>query len=230
MWPKIWRLAQRVDMVSGSAWAEAVDATDTFRYMAYSILAIMIMGVTSIMLAFNKPEVARRNQCAPVSPAKMNAQLFAGNLIFTASVWALFGVITYVLSGQPGFGPNLLLLYLNTLVFSIAALSIAFLRGKLIKSPIAQSAVANVVSLGISFLSGIFVPQFLLGDTVLKIASFTPGYWYVKAVETIRDISVYSPQNLRPVFTDMLIQLGFAAALFVIAMVISKQKRQGADR
>jgi ABC-2 type transport system permease protein len=219
----------QVDVLSSDAQVKAGDITDTFRYMAYSIIAILIMGITSIMLAFNKPELARRNQCAPMSPSKMNLQLFAGNLIFTVAVWAVLGLITYFLSGQPDFGPNLLLLYLNTLVFSITALAIAFLAGKFIKRQIAQAAVANVVSLGMSFISGIFVPQFLLGDTVLKIASFTPSYWYIKAVETIKNISVYNLENLRPVFEAMAIQLAFAAACLVVALVASKQKRQNAN-
>jgi ABC-2 type transport system permease protein len=141
----------------------------------------------------------------------------------------LLGILAYILSGQKGIGPNLLLLYLNTLVFSITALSIAFLAGKFIKGYGAQSAVANVLSLGLSFISGIFVPQFLLGETVLKIASFTPTYWYIKAVEAIKDLSVYSFTNLKPVFADMLIQLAFAAACFIIALVASKQKRQNAN-
>ena len=219
----------QVDVLSSDAQVKAGDITDTFRYMAYSIIAILIMGITSIMLAFNQPELARRNQCAPMSPSKMNLQLFAGNLTFTVAVWAVLGLITYFLSGQPDFGPNLLLLYLNTLVFSITALAIAFLAGKFIKRQIAQAAVANVVSLGMSFISGIFVPQFLLGDTVLTIASFTPSYWYIKAVETIKNISVYNLENLRPVFEAMAIQLAFAAACLVVALVASKQKRQNAN-
>jgi ABC-2 type transport system permease protein len=218
--------AVKVEIAANAAQFKAGDVSDTFRYMAYTIIAILIVGVTSIMLAFNKPEVSLRNRCAPVSPAKVNMQLFAGNLLFTLAVWALLGVLAYLLSGQTGISPNLLLLYLNTLIFSIAALSIAFLAGKFIKGYGAQSAVANVLSLGLSFISGIFVPQALLGDTVLKIASFTPTYWYIKAVETISDLSVFSFENLKPVYTDMLIQLGFAAAFFILALAASKQKRQ----
>jgi ABC-2 type transport system permease protein len=221
--------AAPVSIASSTTQLKTGDVTDTFRYMAYTIIALLIMGITSIMMAFNKAEVARRNQCAPISPAKMNVQLFAGNLIFTLAVWFLLGILAYILSGQKGIGPNLLLLYLNTLVFSITALSIAFLAGKFIKGYGAQSAVANVLSLGLSFISGIFVPQFLLGETVLKIASFTPTYWYIKAVEAIKDLSVYSFTNLKPVFADMLIQLAFAAACFIIALVASKQKRQNAN-
>lgn len=221
--------AAQIDIASSTTQLKAGDVTDTFRYMAYTIIALLIMGITSIMMAFNKVEVARRNQCAPISPAKMNMQLFAGNLLFTLAVWFLLGILAYILSGQTGIGPNLLLLYLNTLVFSITALSIAFLAGRFIRGSAAQSAVANVLSLGLSFISGIFVPQFLLGETVLKIASFTPTYWYIKAVEAIKDLSVYSFSNLKPVFADMLIQLAFAAACFIIAMVASKQKRQNAN-
>jgi ABC-2 type transport system permease protein len=129
--------------------------------------------------------------------------------------------------GHAAMNPGILLLCLNALIFTIVCLSIGFLAGKYIKSGVAQSAFTNVVSLGVSFISGVFVEQELLGDTVLKIASFTPGYWYVRAVSAIRNLSAYSLGNITPVFYDMLIQLGFAAAFVIIALVSAKQKRVG---
>lgn len=46
-----------------------------------------------------------------------------------------------------------------------------------------QNAIVNTVSLGSSFLCGVFVQQELLGETVPSIARFLPAYWYVKAVD-----------------------------------------------
>ena len=93
---------------------------------------------------------------------------------------------------------NGLLLCINALVFTISALSISYLVGLLIKSRNAQSAIANVLSLGFSFLSGVFIPQELLSDKALAIASFNPTYWYVKANNVIGTLSNFSFDNLSP--------------------------------
>ncbi len=199
--------------------------TDTFRYLAYSILAIMLMGITSIMLAFNKNEVARRNSCAPLGPVRMNLQLFIGNAIFTIMVWALLCLISIGLSESFSFGPGIRLLCLNAFIASIIALAIAFLAGQFVKSSAAQAALTNVISLSVSFISGVFIPQFILGPTVLKIASFTPFYWYIKAVDTIGSLTSYTFNDIRPILGYILIQLGFAAAFIIIALVASKQKK-----
>ena len=205
--------------------AETNELTDTYRYLAYPILAIMLMGITSIMLAFNDAEVSRRNSCAPLSPVKANLQMFLGNAMFTVIVWGLLCLISVALSGSFNLGPGVRLLCLNAFIFSIVALSIAFLAGQFIKNGVAQAALTNVVSLGASFISGVFIPQYFLGTTVLKISSFLPFYWYIKAVDTIGNLSAYTFEDIRPIIGDMLIQLGFAAAIIIIALVASKQKK-----
>jgi ABC-2 type transport system permease protein len=204
--------------------------TESFRYLAYPILAILMMGITSIMMAFSKAEISRRNMCAPLSPSKMSLQLFLGNAVFAVIVWVLLCAISIALYGKSGLNTSVLLLCLNALVFTVFCASVAFLVGKFIKSPVVQAAVTNVVSLGICFLSGVFMDQYLLGETVLKIASFSPGFWYIKAVNGIKELTSFSFENLRPVFEYMLIQLAFAAACIVIALVASKQKKQNMAR
>ncbi len=214
-----------VEMKANIQQAQTNELTDTFRYLAYPILAIMFMGITSIMLAFNAGEVSRRNNCAPLGPVRFNMQIFIGNALFTIIVWGLLCLISIGLSDNLGFGPGIRLFCLNALVVSIVALSVAFLAGQFIKGPVAQAALTNVISLGTAFISGVFIPQFLLGQNVLKIASFTPFYWYIKATETIGSMPSYTFDDIKPVLGDMLIQLGFAAAFIVIALVASKQKK-----
>ena len=198
----------------------------SFRYMGYAIMAIMLTGVVAIMMAFNSPELYRRNLCAPIRPSAMSMQLFLGNILFMLINWLALCIVATILGKLTVLSPVILLLCLNTLIFSVSAMSIAFLAGKFVKSDIALAAVANVVSLGVSFLSGIFVPQELLGGTVQKIASFTPGYWYVKAVNTITGMTTVTFDSIKPVLGDMLIQLGFAAACIAIALLVTKQKKQ----
>lgn len=196
-----------------------------FQYFAYVILAVMLMGVTSFMMVFNEPELRNRNLCSPLKPSKMNFQIVLGNATFGFVAWAVLCAVVFLLYNKGTYDTGTVLLCLNALAFTIVGLAIGFLAGKFIKSHNVQAAVTNVISLGICFISGVFVNQELLGKTVLSIASFTPGYWYVKAVNDIRNMTAFNAQSIAPVIYSMLIQLGFALALIVIAMVVTKQKR-----
>jgi ABC-2 type transport system permease protein len=200
-----------------------------FKFQAYPIVAIMMTGITSIMLAFNNPEVSRRNLCSPLKPSRMSRYLFLCNLLFAVIVWAVLCVIALAMYGEFRLNMSVVLLCLNALVITLVSVSLGFLAGKFIRGDVAQAAVTNVVSLGMSFLCGVFIDQSLLGGSVQKIASFMPVYWYVKASNAIRDLSVFSFESLKPALGDMLIQLGFAAVFVVIALVATKQRRQTSE-
>jgi ABC-2 type transport system permease protein len=82
------------------------------------------------------------------------------------------------------------------------------------------------MALGTSFISGVFVPQEMLGDTVQTLASFTPTYWYILAINEIDTLVDFGSLSLQPTIRYMLIQLGFAIALLAVAMAVIRQKRQ----
>lgn len=196
-----------------------------FNYMAYSIYAILILGVCSVMIVFNNTDLKKRNHCSPVKLKDMNFQLILANLSFAVLTWFVMVLAALIMYGDYMFTSRGLLLLLNSFIFTFAALSISFLIGNIIHSKGAMSAAANVVSLGTCFISGVFVPQALLGKTVLKIASFTPNYWYVKSNNAIANMSNFSMENLTPVFFNMLVVLGFAVAILAITLVVIKQNR-----
>jgi ABC-2 type transport system permease protein len=151
--------------------------------------------------------------------------MILGNVSFAVITWFIMIFASFVMNGSYMFTVNGQLLLLNSFVFTMAALSISFLIGNLVKSRGAMSAAANVVSLGSCFIGGVMVPQALLGKTVLKIASFTPAYWYVRANNQIVNITSYNMSNLQPVIICMLIILGFAAAFLAVTISVIKQKR-----
>lgn len=221
-------LSQGTDVRMGSS-REAVSVNEKrsyyYNYMAYSLYAVLILGVCSIMMAFNNKDLKKRNLCTPVRLRSMNFQLILGNLTFAVAVWFILILASIIMYGSSMFTTKGLLLLLNSFIFTFAVLSISFLLGNIIKSKGAMSAAANVVALGTSFISGVFVPQALLGSTVLKIASFTPNYWYVKSNNIITGMSNMDMENLAPIFINMLIVIGFAAAVFAVTLVIIKQKR-----
>lgn len=196
-----------------------------YNYLAYSLFAILILGVCTVMMVFNKTDLRRRNLCSPLKLKSVNFQMILGNLSFAAIAWFALIFTSLIMYGSYMFTAKGLLFILNSFVFTFAALGISYLLGNIITSKGALSAAANVVSLGTCFISGIFVPQAYLGKTVLKIASFTPTYWYVKSNNTIADLGSYNMESLTPIFQNMLIVIAFAVAALAITLVLSKQRR-----
>ena len=214
----------RMRTVAGSP-AIGASANFYFNYSAYSLLAILILGVSAFMLVINKPELRLRNLCAPVSPRSITTQSLLAILVFAVGVWAIVVACAFLLYGSQMLSIGGLLMALNLFVFTIVALCLSYLLGSLIKNRNAQSAAANTISLGMSFLCGVFVPQSLLGDTVLSIARFLPAYWFVKNNNDIASIATFTGGNLSPIVTGVLIQLAFAAALLSITFAITRQRR-----
>jgi ABC-2 type transport system permease protein len=58
-----------------------------FNFMAYSLFAILILGVCSVMIVFNNQDLKRRNLCAPIKMRSMNFQMILGNISFAVIAW-----------------------------------------------------------------------------------------------------------------------------------------------
>lgn len=196
-----------------------------FNALAYSIMAIMIIGIGSIMMVFRNDDLKKRNTCAPVKSIVFNLQLVLGSLGFGLLLWAVMAAAAFAFYGLGLLQPAGLLLLLNSLVFTLCCLCVALIAGFFIKNHNVMNATANVLSLGLSFISGVFVPQWLLGDGVRRAASFTPVYWYVRAANELQNLSSFSVAALRPYTNCLFIQLGFAAALLAVALVLARQKQ-----
>lgn len=196
-----------------------------FNYLAYSLLAVLILGMTTLMLVVNDEDLKKRNACSPLSAKSVNMQFMLATLLFTLVSWLVMVIFCFIFSSNNSFNTNSVYFIINTFIFAICGSSISFLIGNLVKGRGAISAVSHVVTLGPCFISGVFVPQELLGEAVLKIASFTPTYWFIRANNQIATLTKFDFLSVRPILTCILIQAGFALAFFVVALVVRKAKR-----
>lgn len=80
----------------------------------------------------------------------------------------------------------------------------------------------NAFGLGSAFICGVFVPRQFLADGVIAAGRFFPAYWYVNNEEAASNLSAASTSSIVLNFT---IQLMFALAFMVLAIVISSKKR-----
>lgn len=192
-----------------------------FNFMAYIILALIIGAIGPVLIAFNKSDLARRIESSSLKLRERNMQIALGCIISSAVIWLGLIIIAFMLYGSEIISSVGLLSMANNFIYLIVCICVAFLTGQFMKSTSALAALNNAVSLGMSFLCGTFVPQDLLGSGVLFVAKFLPAYWYVRS----NDMLYMSAFNGRIYIEGIGIQLGFAAAIFAVALVVSRQKK-----
>jgi len=199
---------------------------DYFNVLGFVIIASLITGVSVVMFSFHGLDIRRRHTASPITIRNMNFQLILANLVYALSLLLLYVVFGYLQNENRIVNTNTWLTWINAVVFTVTCLSISYLVGITVNSRKTVQAISTALSLGLAFLSGMFVPQQYLGDTVLKIASFTPSFWYVKANNTIGNITTFHWSDIGQIIGYMAIQLGFAIAIISIALVVSKRKTQ----
>ena len=117
---------------------------------------------------------------------------------------------------------------LNSLTLLLVGLALSFLLGTFITKEDILPALVNVVTLGMSFLCGVFVPLDIMGKGVKTVAHFLPVYWYAISNNLLNNSAVLTQAQRQLLYRNYGIQLLFAAAIFCIALVVSKRARQTA--
>ncbi len=198
-----------------------------YQYMPYIIISILCYTLGYIMIEFNKPDVRKRMRCSAVSDRALNTQLFLGYTVVGFAVWCICTIMPVFVYGRQFLtDANLPFYLMNSFVLTIVSLTLAFFSGSLLKSEELISAVVNVLSLGMSFLCGVFVSMEILGKGVLTVAHFLPVYWYEVSNNLLAGNKSLSPAQMTEFFTGLGIQLLFAAALFGAALVFRKNRAQ----
>lgn len=199
------------------------------QYLAYIFLVIMIVCFTPILSAFNTLDLRRRIDCSALPLASKNMQLFCATGTLTAAIWLVFQILGVACYGGEMFSKTGLLAMLNSFIFMVVAVGITVLIAQFgIAGDDVCSMIGNTVSLGMAFLCGVFVPQDLLGDGVLKAASFLPAYWLVRANNMLFGLSDEG-YSLGKYLSYLGIEALFAVVLFAAAAVVAKVKRQSAE-
>ena len=205
---------------------ESSDAFYFFQYFPYIILSILIMCISPILISFNSKDVKRRINCSSLNSMSMSLQLFTASTVYSLAIWAVFMIAgIFVFTPSRFFTKTCLLACLNSFVFLIFTLCLTLLIGCFnLKKQEMLSMVSNVIGLGMSFLCGIFVPQWYLGKNVLSIARFLPAYWYIKNNNMLAGFSSES-MSYQTYFTCIGIQLLFSIAIAFFYIAINRKMK-----
>ncbi|MGB4588862.1 MAG: ABC transporter permease [Clostridiaceae bacterium] len=196
-----------------------------FNYLAYSLVSILITGTSIVMIVWKNQELYRRTEVSPLKRDTINMGKVLALALFTVITWFILVIAYFFLSGNFAFNTQLLLYIANSFVFAFMALWLSYLIGTLLKSRNAISAASNVLSLGPSFISGVFVPQDLLGQNVLSIAKFTPTYWYVTANNMIDAMTETNSDTIMQIFSNTAVVFGFGVVFLIIALILGRRRQ-----
>ena len=203
----------------------AAGATTYFNFSAYPIMSSVVVTVGLVLSVFSESEVRRRQGCAPVSPARLDASLLGGCLVLALGAWtSVLGLAVFAdeLSDVPA--ANLALLLVAQLAISLTPLSLAFALSRLGLREQGLNAAGNIGGMVLTFLGGAWVPLSLMGEEVRTVAHFVPTYWVSDAVTTLLGTGALTASDLARVGTDIGVATLFAVAIAALGLALSRAR------
>lgn len=199
-----------------------------FRYIPFLFLAVLCYSMGYILLAFRKEDIQKRMLASAISTRRQNLEGLLAMFTISLLLWLIAVVGAGVMYGKELLTSKVLGYYLlNTFLMLTIALSLAYLIGLFIKNSNMLNGISNIISLGICFLSGVFVPMNIMDKKVLMVAQFLPVYWYENVNETLSRYHVVSGKVAVDIWKSMGIEVMFTFALLALILAVSKYKRQG---
>ena len=194
-----------------------------YQFLAYVIISMILTGLTPILTIFQEKNLAKRISCSSTSLLSRNLQIALGSTLYCLGIWVLFIVTSRILYGSAICSKEGLLCIANSFLLLPVGVSISLIVSCFAPSGNTINMINNILTLGMSFLCGIFIPQQMLGKGVLAFSKFLPLYWYIKNNDLISGFGG-EPFTMHAYRTHLGILVLYGIALFSLALAISKYK------
>ena len=151
-----------------------------YQYMAYVFILLAMTGLSPILIKLNEKEMKARMNCSSYHFSKQIRDIVSGCVCFSVIIWAVFMIISFFIFGTAIFETNVFYASLNSFVYMIFAMGVAIILSTFHIEDNVINMIGNITALASSFLCGVFVPQSILSDSVLRVGKFLPAYWYIR--------------------------------------------------
>ena len=196
-----------------------------FNFASYSILAVVIFIITLVLTSFKEKTVNKRIVVSSMNYKKHNGLILKSSLVYALIVWVLFSLLAIILLGKSLLNIRGLLLILNTLIFTLQALTFALLISSLVNNKDAIGGIVNVVALGSAFLCGAFIPSMYLPEKVVSISHIFPAYYYNNSNDLVTSLEVINLTTLKPFIANIMMMLVFMLVFIVLNNFVIKNRR-----
>lgn len=196
-----------------------------YRYLPYVLFSLIVSGLSPLLVIMNQNELKERTFCSSLSFRNRNGQIALSATLYSLIAWAAFLLLGLVCYQKAFLRTNSLYGMLNSFVFLLFCVAMTLFTSAFSPKTNVISMVSNVVGLGMCFLCGIFVPQSMLADNIVAASRFLPAYWYTRNNDMLGGLSELAFDSA-VYWQGVGIQILFAIALFVAALVTTKLHKQ----
>ena len=197
-----------------------------FRYMPYLFLALFGFVMGNILIVFQNPNLKKRMAASPVSGRRQSLEGILCLSLAGLTLWIFVIVIGILFYGRDFYtSENFVYYLLNSASMLFVDIALAYLMGTIAPNRDALTGIANIISLGMCFLGGVFVPLEFMGSHVKAVSHFLPVYWYEKANDLLANFAHMTVSAREQFFKAVIIQLVFVGAFICLTLVVEKYKR-----
>ena len=220
-----------VEKDDGRSSTSAGDVVIVFinQFFPYLALGFMTLSIGHTVIANNNKLIGDRIECSPVNRKKISFSNSLGIATSGVVLWIVFMLINVILGfakGSDAFREYWWLLMINSFLTTLIACAFASFVTSFDLTSNSLSMVTNIAGLSMAFMSGVFVPQYLLGEGLLNIAKFMPMYWCVYASNMVDVNTAFESDKLLMCFgIEILFTVAFTpAAAFVKSSGLGKAR------
>jgi ABC-2 type transport system permease protein len=112
----------------------------------------------------------------------------------------------------------------NSFMFTLCTIALAYMLVTLFDSPAVLSALGTIFSLGFSFITGVFIPQEFMDESILNIGKILPSFYYVQNNTMISNLQSFSDIS-GTISQNWLILLAFTLVFFAVSLIISRKRQ-----
>ncbi|MCR4605183.1 MAG: ABC transporter permease [Eubacterium sp.] len=152
-----------------------------FRLLMYILIAVIMSMLGPILITMNGEDQRKRIECSRTKVSSYVTQVFLGSALLVAAVWFIFLAGGAVLYGGMYTGISSWMAVLNSFIFAAFVAMFTIFISTFRPSNVVVGMLAQAVGLGMSFLCGGFMPQYMLGEGLQTFTKILPGYWYERA-------------------------------------------------
>lgn len=158
---------------------------DFFKVTSYLILSVILGGASFVMADFNEENMQKRSNISSTSLKSYITQLELGQFILSLILVFMPIIFSLLISPARIDSTKLFYLIVNVIALILCGMGLAFLVNALTTNKNITLILMNLIPLGLSFISGVFMPLEFVGKTAIQIAKFAPVYYYVMGIEKI---------------------------------------------
>lgn len=193
-------------------------------YMAYILLSTIFLYTVSTIYYFKRDEIEKHNRIAPVAEKTIFRRVIFLCILVGICLALIMGGLVSIIVGIGIRDKSVVMVIINELNYAVYCVAISSFIGMLIKSIKNIDSIGQLITLGITFLSGVFVRQEYLPDNIVMFSRHFPTYLYVKVNNIWSKAEEMNFHDYQAFVLNEGMILCISAIWILIALIIGERK------